>query len=67
MDPQRREIERIEHVTLPPHHKPWRNACVFAAEQWHGILPDERCHDPGWHPREIVRLKHDHEGPHRAP
>src|SRR5208282_5802480 len=42
MDSQRGEVEWIENVTLPPHHKRWRNARMLAAELRHGIRPHER-------------------------
>jgi hypothetical protein len=65
MDRERGEVEWIENVALPPHHKPWRHACALAAELSHGIWSHERRNDPGRHLRKIVRLKHDNEGPHR--
>ncbi len=54
MDPERGEVESIENVTLPPHHKQRRHTCVLAAKLRHDTWPHEGCHDAGRHPREIV-------------
>src|SRR5579872_1087414 len=59
---ERGEVEWVEDVTLSPNDKPRRDACVLAAKLRHGIRPDQRCDDPGRHPRILVRLKHDDEG-----
>ncbi len=66
MDPECGEVEWIEHVTLPPDHKPWRDARVLAGELRHRVWPHEGCDDPGRHPGELIRLEHDDKRAHRT-